>query len=114
MQSILSASDDAIRSELASYITELQTAYQAADAQLATTIQNQINALQAAMSTSVSDLRTSLENQIAVLRNQMSSLQTQQSNLLSEFQTLKGELADGDCAEFRQYRGIVQRAGGKV
>ena len=92
MQSILSASDDAIRSELASYITELQTAYQMADAQLATTIQNQINALQAAMSTSVSDLRTSLENQIAALRNQMGPLQTQQSNLLSEFQTLKGEL----------------------
>ena len=92
IQTILSASDDAIRSELQSYIMELQAAYQRADSQLATTIQNQINALQSALSTSVADLRTSLENQIAVLQGQIGALQSEQSDLLSEFQTLKGEL----------------------
>lgn len=114
MQSILSASDDAIRSELASCITELQTAYQAADAQLATTIQNQINALQAAMSTSVSELRTSLEK--SDCRIAESDEFSADTTVQSAFRVsgVERRTADGDCAEFRQYRGIVQRAGGEV
>lgn len=92
MQNILSASDDAIRSELARYITELQNAYQQADSQLAITIQNQINALSSALSTDIATLRSSLENEIATLRNQISGLQTQQNALLSEFYSLKADL----------------------
>ena len=53
MQNVLSASDEAIRSELLAYITELQSAYQMADSQLAATIQNQINALNSALSNDI-------------------------------------------------------------
>ena len=92
MQNVLSASDEAIRSELLAYITELQSAYQMADSQLAATIQNQINALNSALSNDIASLRSSLEGQIATLRNQISGLQTQQNALLSEFYSLKADL----------------------
>ncbi|MBN2643290.1 MAG: hypothetical protein JXR78_16685 [Victivallales bacterium] len=65
MQSILSSSNNQIRSELLSYIMELQSAYQIADTQLAATIQNQINALVEAVSMDVAGLRAALEAQIA-------------------------------------------------
>ena len=92
IQNILSASDDAIRDELARYITELRNDYQQADAQMAVTIQNQITALDSALSTDIASLRSSLEMELASLRNQISGLQTQQNSLLEEFYSLKTEL----------------------
>lgn len=92
MQNILSASDEAIRSELQAYIRELQSAYQMADTNMAVTIQNQINALHSALSTNISNLRTILEAQIAALQGQLEALQSQQTNLLLDFYQLKTDL----------------------
>ena len=107
MQSILSASDEAIHSELASYITELQTAYQAADSE----------SDQCAAGGNVNqcfgsaDFAGKSDFRIAESDEFFADTAVQSAFRIPD---VERRTADGDCAEFRQYRGIVQRAGGKV